>query len=45
MGLGKVISKENRNVEYLKETVKLIVNAVVDTLEAVKKNFHSFQFN
>ncbi|NLM36310.1 MAG: aspartate--ammonia ligase [Clostridiales bacterium] len=35
----KVISKENRNVEYLKETVKLIVNAVVDTLEAVKKEF------
>ncbi|NLZ47561.1 MAG: aspartate--ammonia ligase [Clostridiales bacterium] len=35
----KVISKENRNVEYLKETVKLIVNAVCDTLDEVKKEF------
>lgn len=35
----KVISKEDRNIDYLKETVKAIVNAVCDTLDVVKKEF------
>ncbi|HOM01956.1 MAG TPA: aspartate--ammonia ligase [Acetivibrio sp.] len=33
----KVITREDRNVDYLKETVKSIVNAVCNTLEAMKK--------
>lgn len=33
----KVIDKQDRNVEYLKKTVKLIVNAICETLETVKK--------
>ncbi|HHV29252.1 aspartate--ammonia ligase [Acetivibrio mesophilus] len=35
----KVIKKEDRHVDYLKETVKSIVNAVCDTLDAVKKDY------
>lgn len=35
----KIITKETRNKEYLKETVKLIICAMVDTLEEIKKSF------
>lgn len=35
----KIITKETRNKEYLKETVKLIICAIVDTLEEIKKSF------
>ncbi len=35
----KVISREDRNKEYLKETVKSIVGAVCDTLEVLKREF------
>ncbi len=37
----KVINKEDRTEEYLKNTVKSIVNALVDTLESVKEKFPS----
>lgn len=35
----KVITREDRNKEYLKATVKLIVNAVCDTLDELKKKY------
>lgn len=35
----RVISKEERNVEFLKDIVKKIVNALCDTLDDVKKAF------
>jgi len=35
----KVISKEDRNIDYLKDTVKKIVSAVVYTLNTVKEKF------
>ena len=35
----KVITKEDRNVEYLKDTVRAIVNAVCDTSEYIRKLF------
>ena len=35
----KVISREDRNVDYLKQTVQSIVNAICDTLESIKKEF------
>jgi aspartate--ammonia ligase len=35
----KVITREDRNLNYLKEAVKLIVNAVCNTLDEVKKEF------
>lgn len=35
----KVISKENRNLDYLKETVQMIVNAICDTQESMKKTY------
>ena len=35
----KVITRETRTVEYLKETVRQIVAAVCDTLDAVKKEY------
>lgn len=35
----KVITREDRNTDYLKETVKLIVNAVCNTLDELKKEF------
>ncbi len=35
----KVINREDRNIEYLKNTVKNIINALVDTLESVKEKF------
>ncbi len=35
----KVISREDRNQEYLKETVRKIVGAICDTLEELKKAF------
>ena len=35
----KVINRENRNIDYLKNTVKSIINALVDTLELVKEKF------
>ena len=35
----KVISRENRNVEYLKATVQAIVNAICDTNEALQDEF------
>ena len=35
----KVISKEDRNEDYLKQTVKAIVNAVCDTADALKKAY------
>lgn len=37
----KVISKQDRNTNYLKQTVKLIVNALCDTLEEVKDKYPS----
>ncbi len=33
----KVISEHERNTEYLKETVQIIVNAICDTLDEIKK--------
>lgn len=36
----KVITGEDRNFDYLKATVRSIVNAIVDTLADVKKNFN-----
>lgn len=35
----KVIDRENRNEAYLKKTVSLIVNAICDTLDSIKKEF------
>ncbi|WP_127836843.1 aspartate--ammonia ligase [Clostridium prolinivorans] len=35
----KVIRKEDRNIEYLKKTVELIVNAICDTLDKLKEEF------
>lgn len=35
----KVINREDRNVDYLKDTVQKIVDAVVDTNEAIKAKF------
>ena len=35
----KVINREDRNIDYLKNTVKSIINALVDTLELVKEKF------
>ncbi len=35
----KVINKEDRTVDYLKNTVQSIINALVDTLDAVKEKF------
>lgn len=37
----KVISKEQRTIEYLKETVTLIINALCDTLDEVKRVYPS----
>lgn len=37
----KVISKQDRNTDYLKQTVKSIVNALCDTLEEVKDKYPS----
>lgn len=37
----KVITREQRNVEYLKETVSSIVGALCDTLDEVKKVYPS----
>lgn len=37
----KVIPKQDRNTDYLKQTVKLIVNALCDTLEEVKDKYPS----
>jgi aspartate--ammonia ligase len=39
----KVIGKEDRNLEYLKETVKKIVNAICDTLDIMKKEFPAIE--
>lgn len=41
----KIITKETRNKEYLEETVKLIVCAMVDTLEEIKKTFPQITLN
>ncbi len=41
----KIITKETRNKEYLEETVKLIVCAMVDTLEEIKKTFSQITLN
>lgn len=35
----KVIDRESRNIEYLKSTVKGIVNAIYDTNEVLKREF------
>lgn len=35
----KIITAENRNIDYLKETVRLIVGAICDTAEELKKAF------
>ena len=35
----KVVNKEDRNIDYLKNTVSNIINALVDTLETVKEKF------
>ena len=37
----KIITKEQRNEEYLKSTVKDIINAICDTLDEVKKAYPS----
>ena len=41
----KVISKEIRNVDYLKQTVSTIVEAIYDTAELAKKEFPSITIN
>ena len=40
----RVISKEERNIEFLKETVKKTVKAIAKTNEAVKKEYPSLAF-
>ena len=40
----RVISKEERNTEFLKEIVKKIVGAIADTNEAVKKEYPALSF-
>lgn len=35
----KVISKKSRNITYLKETVKLIVSSICDTLDDLKEEY------
>ena len=35
----KIITKEDRNVDYLKDTVTKIVDSIADTLEIVKEKF------
>jgi len=35
----KIITPETRNVDYLKETVRAIVNVICDTLEVLKEEF------
>lgn len=35
----KVISKEQRNEDFLKDTVQKIVDAIVDTLDEIKKHY------
>ncbi len=39
----KVISREERNMDTLRATVRLIVNAICDTLDVVKKKFPQIQ--
>ena len=41
----KVIGKENRTLTYLQETVNLIVNAICDTLDSIKKDFPQINVN
>ena len=40
----RVISREERNIDFLKEIVKRIVSAVYDTNEAVKEKYPSLDF-
>lgn len=40
----KVISKDDRNPDFLKETVKKIVNAIYESNEAVKKQYPVLSF-
>ena len=40
----KVINKEQRNIDFLRETVEKIVGAVYDTNEAVKKKYPILSF-
>ncbi len=40
----KVISKDERNVEFLKETVRKIVKAIVETNEVVKEKYPMLSF-
>ena len=40
----KVINKEDRNIDFLKETVKKIVNAINESNEAVKKQYPELSF-
>jgi aspartate--ammonia ligase len=35
----KVISREDRTLDYLQDTVKAIVNAICDTLDSIKEEF------
>ena len=39
----KIIRKEDRNLDYLKETVRRIVNVICNTLDEVKYHFESLQ--
>ena len=41
----KVISRDDRNIDYLKETVNKIVNALCDTLEEVKAEYPALNIN
>ena len=41
----KVINKEDRSLDFLKETVKKIVNAIYESNEAVKKQYPELSFD
>lgn len=41
----KVISRDDRNIDYLKETVNKIVNALCDTLEEVNAEYPALNIN
>lgn len=41
----KVISRDDRNIDYLKETVNKIVNALCDTLKEVKAEYPALNIN
>ena len=41
MGLGKIITAEDRNLDYLKDTVTRIVNSICNALEEVKYHYEN----